>query len=50
MEKEKNIYVFADFLSFHNEFLGTVHVSQTKGENSIHLNMMNNGWLRMPCC
>ena len=31
MEKEKNIYVFADFLSFHNEFLGTVHVSQTKG-------------------
>lgn len=31
MEKEKNIYVFADFLSFHNEFLGTIHVSQTKG-------------------
>lgn len=31
MVKEKNIYVFADFLSFHNEFLGTVHVSQTKG-------------------
>ena len=31
MDSEKKIYVFADFLSFHNEFLGTVHVSQTKG-------------------
>lgn len=32
MDKEKNIYVFADFLSYHNELIGTVHVSQTKGK------------------
>lgn len=31
MDSEKKIYVFADFLSFHNELLGTVHVTRTKG-------------------
>ena len=29
---EKEIYVFADFLSFHNELIGTIYVSQTKGK------------------
>ena len=31
MDSEKKIYVFADFLSFHNELLGIVHVTRTKG-------------------
>lgn len=31
MDSEKKIYVFADFLSFNNELLGTVHVTRTKG-------------------
>ncbi len=29
---EKEIYVFADFLSFHNDLIGTIYVSQTKGK------------------
>ena len=32
MEKEKKIYVFADFLSFSNELVGTMYVSQTRGK------------------
>lgn len=32
MEKEKIIYVFADFLPFHNECIGTIYVSQTRGK------------------
>ena len=32
MEKEKKIYVYADFLSFHNEMIGTIYVSQTRGK------------------
>lgn len=32
MEKEKIIYVFADFLPFHNELIGTIYVSQTRGK------------------
>lgn len=32
MEKEKKIYVFADFLPFHNELIGTIYVSQTRGK------------------
>ena len=32
MEKEKTIYVFADFLPFHNELVGTIYVSQTRGK------------------
>lgn len=32
MEKEKNIYVFADFLHFENELIGTIFVSQVRGK------------------
>lgn len=32
MEKEKKIYVFADFLHFNNEMIGTIFVSQTRGK------------------
>lgn len=32
MDKEKMIYVFADFLPFHNELIGTIYVSQTRGK------------------
>lgn len=32
MEKEKAIYVFADFNPFRNEFIGTIYVSQTRGK------------------
>ena len=32
MEKEKIIYVYADFLPFHNELIGRIYVSQTRGK------------------
>lgn len=32
MDREKKIYVFADFLSFKNELIGTIYVSQTRGK------------------
>lgn len=32
MESEKKIYVFADFLHFQNELIGTIYVSQTRGK------------------
>lgn len=32
MENEKKIYVFADFLPFQNELIGTIYVSQTRGK------------------
>ena len=32
MEREKKIYVFADFLSFNDELIGTIYVSQTRGK------------------
>lgn len=32
MEKEKTIYVFADFAPFLNELIGTIYVSQTRGK------------------
>ena len=32
MEKEKKIYVFADFLSFHNDLIGTIFLSQVRGK------------------
>ncbi len=32
MNKEKCIYVYADFLSYHNELLGKINVTQTKGK------------------
>ena len=32
MDKDKIIYVFADFLSFHNELIGKIYVSQTRGK------------------
>ena len=44
MQKEKKIYVFADFLPFQNELIGTIYVSQTRGKSSIHLNMSKAGW------
>lgn len=31
MDKEKRIYVFADFLPFHNELIGTIYLSQNRG-------------------
>ena len=32
MDREKKIYVFADFLSFKNELTGMIYVSQTRGK------------------
>ena len=32
MEKEKVIYVFANFPPFHNELIGTIYVSQMRGK------------------
>lgn len=32
MDNEKCIYVFADFLPFHNELIGTIYLSQTRGK------------------
>ncbi len=32
MENEKKIYVYADFLSFFKELIGTIYVSQTRGK------------------
>lgn len=32
METEKIIYVYADFLPFHNELIGRIYVSQTRGK------------------
>ena len=32
MERERKIYVFADFLSFNDELIGTIYVSQTRGK------------------
>ena len=32
MQKEKKIYVFADFLPFQNELIGIIYVSQTRGK------------------
>ena len=32
MNGEKDIYVFADFLPFQNELIGTIHVFQTRGK------------------
>lgn len=31
MDKEKKIYVYADFRPFHEDFVGTIYVSQTRG-------------------
>lgn len=39
MEKEKTIYVFADFLNFHNELIGKIFVSQTREKSSMLLSM-----------
>ena len=32
MEKEKKIYVFVDFLPFHNDLIGTIFLSQVRGK------------------
>ena len=32
MDKEKKIYVYADFRPFHEDFVGTIYVSQTRGK------------------
>ena len=32
MDREKEIYVYADFLSFHEEPVGTIYISQTRGK------------------
>ena len=44
MEKEKKIYVFADFLSFSNELVGTMYVSQTRGKEFYSFEY-NENWL-----
>ena len=43
MEKEKVIYVFADFPPFHNELIGTIYVSQMRGKEFFHLNISRAG-------
>lgn len=32
MDKERKIYVFADFQPFQNELIGTIYVSTTRGK------------------
>ena len=44
METEKKIYVFADFLPFHNELVGIVYVTQTKGRE-LYAFAYDEGWL-----
>lgn len=44
MEKEKKIYVYADFLPFHKELIGTIYVSQTRGKEFYSFEY-NNEWL-----
>lgn len=44
MEKGKKIYVFADFLSFSNELVGTMYVSQTRGKEFYSFEY-NENWL-----
>ena len=45
MEEEKKIFVFADFLLFHNEFVGTIYVSQTRGKEFYSFEYDQN-WLK----
>ncbi len=41
MENEKRIYVYADFLPFHNEFIGTIYgLSCLMKDGSCRLSMM----------
>ena len=44
MEKEKAIYVFSDFGSFHNELIGTIYVTQTRGKEFYSFEY-EQGWL-----
>lgn len=45
MDREKKIYVFADFLSFKNELIGTIYVSQTRGKEFYFFWNMSKGGL-----
>lgn len=44
MDREKNIYVFADFQPFHNELIGTIYVSQIRGKE-LYSFEYNQKWL-----
>ena len=45
MNKEKKIYVFADFLPFHNELIGTIYLSQIRGKEFYSFEYDHN-WLQ----
>lgn len=45
MNKEKTIYVFADFLPFHNELIGTIYLSQIRGKEFCSFEYDHN-WLQ----
>ena len=45
MNKEKTIYVFADFLPFHNELIGTIYLSQIRGKEFYSFEYDHN-WLQ----
>ncbi len=48
MEKEKTIYVFADFLTFHNELIGKIFVSQTRGKEFLRMIKIFLAFLQIP--
>lgn len=45
MNKEKTIYVFADFLPYHNELIGTIYLSQIRGKEFCSFEYDHN-WLQ----
>ena len=45
MDKKINILVYADYLSFHNELVGTLYVSQQKGKEFYSFEYSDN-WLK----
>lgn len=45
MNNEKTIYVFADFLPFHNELIGTIYLSQIRGKEFCSFEYDHN-WLQ----
>lgn len=45
MDRERTIYVFADFLQYHSELIGTIYVSQMRGKEFYSFEYCSN-WLK----
>ena len=46
MDKEKKIFVFADFQPYHEEIIGTSVFRRREERNFTLLSMIRNGWKR----